>query len=226
MHSHAKAWLTRLGAALPQRSLDAARAALNYMQLGRGMRELGFRPTRLPTRWAVFDDVAARVRDERVLYLEFGVAYGDSIKYWASRLRHPETRLHGFDSFQGLPAAWGPYDRGFFDQAGHVPMMSDPRIAFFKGWFEDTLPKYQPPPHDRLVVLVDSDLYSSVSYVLAGVAPWLRPGSFLLVDDLQFADHAARALREFVGGRLLRAVCADRTLALTAFEVTDTSPAR
>ena len=55
-----------------------------------------------------WDDRPARpaeVQDQRVLYLEFGVFRGRTIRYWSRKLRHPETRLHGFDSFEGLPDA-------------------------------------------------------------------------------------------------------------------------
>jgi hypothetical protein len=43
-------------------------------------------------------------------YLEFGVFTGGTIRYLA-RLRRDQT-FHGFDSFEGLPEAWGGFNLG------------------------------------------------------------------------------------------------------------------
>lgn len=39
---------------------------------------------------------------------------------------------------------------GAFDLGGEIPQFDDPRVRFFKGWFEDTLSEYGPPRHDVL----------------------------------------------------------------------------
>jgi hypothetical protein len=48
---------------------------------------------------------------------------------------------------------------------------SDDRVAFFKGWFSETLPDYVPPPHKQLFVNLDADLYSSTKTVLEFLKP-------------------------------------------------------
>jgi hypothetical protein len=55
------------------------------------------------------------------------------------------SRLHGFDSFQGLPENWLPQrPAGCFSLQGLVSELHDDRVTFFKGWFEETLPSYTP----------------------------------------------------------------------------------
>jgi hypothetical protein len=175
---------------------------------------------RLRDRRAVFDVVASRVHDKRVLYLEFGVYKGDSMRYWSNKLRHPEARLHGFDSFEGLPEDWGPYNKGHFNARGRVPVLSDPRVEFFKGWFEQVLPNYVVPEHDILVVVMDADLYLSTSYVLRWLRSYIRPGTLIYFDEMNHVDHEPKAFDEFMKESSLRfkPVCADRTLAFAFFE--------
>jgi Macrocin-O-methyltransferase (TylF) len=219
--SSTKYLLTLAGARLPEHWIYQAQAAANYLTIGRWMRDHDFQPTsRLRDRWEVFDTVAACVRDQRVLYLEFGVFEGASIRYWASKLHHPDTRLHGFDSFEGLPETWGPHVSGHFTTGGRIPVVDDPRVAFFKGWFDEVLPTYQPPPHDVLVIVLDADLYSSTRLVLTQMRPHIRPGTFIYFDELNHVEHEPKAFDEFMSETSLhfRLVCADRTLAFAFFE--------
>jgi hypothetical protein len=62
---------------------------------------------RLPCRERIFDLIAKDVANKRVLYMEFGVFQGRAARHWSKLLRHPESHLHGFDSFEGLPESWG-----------------------------------------------------------------------------------------------------------------------
>lgn len=53
-----------------------------------------------------------------MLYLEFGVYKGESLRYWARELKHPDSKLHGFDSFEGLPKDFdvnGRYGKSAFN---------------------------------------------------------------------------------------------------------------
>lgn len=76
-------------------------------------------------------------------YLEFGVFQGDSIRLWSQMNTNPESRFIGFDSFEGLPVAWGnSMKAGSFSTSGVVPEIADPRVSFQRGWFNDTLPQF------------------------------------------------------------------------------------
>lgn len=99
--------LALLGQRLSVLTIHRLNAVINYLEVGRWMRARGFRSWRhFWTREELYDAVAGEIADEKVLYLEFGVWRGASISRWSKLLRHPETRLHGFDSFEGLPTDW------------------------------------------------------------------------------------------------------------------------
>jgi hypothetical protein len=200
VQARAKSALTRLGARCSRQTIHRLSAAVDYLEVGRWMRAHGFEPDRrFARREDIFDAVAAGVADARVLYLEFGVYKGESMRYWSSLLRHPEARLDGFDSFEGLPQSWSLEEgRGHFSTNGRVPEIADERVRFVKGWFEDTLPGYEPPEHDRLVVNVDSDLYSSAALVLRTFEPLIVPGTLVYFDEFHARLHELRAFDEFL----------------------------
>ena len=170
--------------------------------------------------------LAAEVGDRAVLYMEFGVHAGVSIRYWSQLLTNPAAKLHGFDSFVGLPHDWTleGHPRGYFSTEGAVPVVDDPRVEFFAGWFEDTLPAYEWPEHDVLVVMVDADLYSSTTTVLAAVRDHLVPGSFLYFDQLHHRADELRAFAELIDEHRdlhFRIVGATRELSSVLFQRID-----
>jgi len=214
-----KQLLTFLGAILPESFLHSLQMILNYMKLGRWNRAQGFvYPIRYPHRSQVFNVVAEKIKDERVLYLEFGVYQGSSMRWWSEALKNPASILHGFDSFEGLPESFddagGKYARGWFSTDGQVPKLDDPRVTFFKGWFDRTLPGYIPPDHDVLVINIDADLYSSTIFVLNTLHPHFKKGTYLYMDDMSRPDHEPRAMEEFMRetGLKFRPLAADVTL--------------
>src|SRR5437870_12064891 len=154
-----KELLTRAGRFVPITYLRLSQAAVNYLAHGRWMHDRGFDlGERLQNRQQVWASVAQRVCEQRVLYLEFGVAHGGSMEYWSKMLRNPQSLLHGFDSFEGLPQAGGRGVKGEFGTAGRVAILEDERVRVVKGWFEDVLEEYSVPQHDVLVMNVAAEL--------------------------------------------------------------------
>jgi hypothetical protein len=192
--------LMAIGGHLSARALTRLTNALGGLEQGRWIAEAGSHVPNLPDRFAVFDEALRRVRGSRPLYLEFGVYRGRTIRYWASHLALPDARFVGFDSFEGLPEDWQPNAQAGSFSVGRVPEVDDPRVSFVVGWFDETLPTYEPPPHDQLIVNVDCDLYSSSRCVLEWLAPHLRPGTLVYFDDLFNRDHQWRALQEWLNG--------------------------
>jgi hypothetical protein len=193
-----KCVLTLVGARLPKHGLTLLEATVRFLRFGHWMREHGLRVTkRVRGRQRVWAAVAERVCNRRVLYLEFGVARGASMRYWSEQLRNPESLLHGFDSFEGLPEGGGPWCMGDFDCGGTVPRIDDPRVRFFKGWFDQVLPGYCPPPHDVLVINMDADVYGSTIYVLRALRPYIKPGVYVYFDEFSELELEARAFDEF-----------------------------
>src|SRR4051812_21898345 len=53
-----------------------------------------------------------RLNEVPVTYLEFGVANGYSFRWWMEKCSNPASRFYGFDTFEGLPEAWGLFAKG------------------------------------------------------------------------------------------------------------------
>jgi O-methyltransferase len=178
---------------------------------------------RVDSRDKVFGIAAQEICDREVLYLEFGVYRGASMRTWSSLLRNPRSKLHGFDSFDGLPESWDlSAEKGHFAMNGAVPVIDDHRVSFFKGWYSDTLPQYVLPPKEQLFVNFDADLYSSTKTVLDFLTPHIAVGTYLYFDEFQAREHEAKAFDEFLSetGWTFRVVAASRGLTNVLFQRT------
>jgi hypothetical protein len=144
------------------------------------------------------------------LFLEFGVAGGQSVNQIAARIRrlNVTARLYGFDSFAGLHEDWREGIRaGEFAQEA-LPIVGE-NVVLIMGLFERTLESFL-AGHPQAVsfVHVDSDLYSSCKFVLATLLEQdrLRAGSVILFDELfnypgWFHGGEYRALGELLPDR-------------------------
>jgi hypothetical protein len=214
--------LTVIGSHTPLSLLWALDKVVRFLRLGRWMADQHFRiPRRASNRNVVFDSVSNQVRDRKVIYLEFGVFRGAAMKYWSQNLKHPESVLHGFDSFEGLPESWSYLKEGSLTTGGQIPEINDPRVKFFKGWFDDVLPTYHLPEGDfeSLIINIDADLYSSTVCIFRHFRKHIRPGTFIYFDDLSHPDHEPRAFEEFMRetGLRFRLISATRALAQAFF---------
>src|SRR5579871_2181831 len=102
-----KRTLMRLGSLCSARVLERCETPLNYLWLGHWMNQHGFAlREHKRVREDLFEDLARKVGSRRVLYLEFGVAQGASLRQWSQLLTNPASHLDGFDTFEGLPFDW------------------------------------------------------------------------------------------------------------------------
>mgnify|MGYP001210953574 CR=1 FL=1 len=139
----------------------------------------------------------------KILFLEFGVHEGYSIKTMASYNTHPDSKFIGFDSFEGLPEDWRNfikvYKKNHFDTNGELPKTDDERIQFVKGWFDHTLPEFlkdfNTNNFSKIVIHLDADLYSSTLYCLVLLSQYF-PRMYIIFDELP--GEEARALEDFV----------------------------
>jgi hypothetical protein len=128
--------------------------------------------------------------------LELGVRHGTSVRI----LAEDGCRVHGFDSFQGLPEAWVGRAPGAFSTSGELPEVP-PNVTLHVGLFEDTLPPFAARMTEApRLVHVDSDLYSSARTALSVLGPRLEPGCVLVFDEYvgnaTWRDDEHRAFRE------------------------------
>ena len=175
--------------------------AINFLEVGQWLKENGYsfrNAPRFRDRSELYAALARKIEQEVVLYLEFGVWQGASLRMWSHLLRNPLSSLHGFDSFEGLPEAWDRFPRGAFGVNGRLPQFDDPRIRLHQGWFHETLPDFVLPAHDRLLLNFDADLYSSTSYVLDTLQKAIRPGTIILFDEFHDRQHEVKAFSEFL----------------------------
>jgi hypothetical protein len=216
-----KYFLTRVGAFLSPGIIYNLAGCLNYLEVGRWMRASGMKIVqRVKEREQLFDLVGAEVSERDVLYLEFGVFHGEATRYWSKLLRNPKSKLHGFDSFEGLPEDWaGVGPKSDWDVGGKIPKIDDPRVRFFQGWFDQTLPTYRFPEHEVMVVILDADLYSSTTTVLNALEDQIAPGTYLYFDEFNHRFDEMRAFDEFVKrtGMKFSVVGATTSLAGVAF---------
>ena len=114
------------------------------------------------------------------LVLEFGVRHGLSIRHLA---KHAAQPVHGFDSFEGLPSAWGDEPEGVYSTGGALPEVPE-NVTLHKGLFDDTLePFLETHPGDIRFCNIDCDIHASTVTVLDAIAPRIKPGSVLVFDE-------------------------------------------
>lgn len=133
-------------------------------------------------------------------YLEFGVAQGESFRWFLKKNTHPETKFCGFDTFTGLPEDYGPFKKGYFDNGKTPPAIDDTRGSFRQGLFQQTLPGFLSSLDNsrRNVIMLDADLYSATLYVLTTLAPYLKKGDILFFDEFAVPKHEFKAYDDFV----------------------------
>lgn len=160
-----------------------------------------------------------------IQYLEFGVASGESFRWFLSKNNDPASRFHGFDTFTGLPEDFGSYKKGTFGSNNEVPQVSDPRASFHQGLFQQTLPGFVQSldPSKRTVVMIDADLYSSTLFVLTTLAPYLRKNDIIFFDEFAVPKHEFRAFLDFTSSyyRELELIAAANNFYFTAFLVNE-----
>jgi tetratricopeptide (TPR) repeat protein len=114
------------------------------------------------------------------LVLEFGVRYGKSIRQIAALV---DQRVHGFDSFEGLPESWHHEPKGSYSTYGQLPAVPN-HVTLHPGWFEDTLPKFLQVHGGNVRFLnIDCDIYSSTKTVLDLLAHRIVAGSVIVFDE-------------------------------------------
>ena len=136
--------------------------------------------------------------ETEVNYLEFGVFGGTSFKWWMNANNNSLSKFYGFDTFEGLPEAWGTYGKG--DMSAILPDVRDSRHEFVKGLFQETLFTFL-STHDidnrRRVIHMDADLFSSTLFVLTTLAKHLQKDDIIFFDEFNVPNHEFFAFKIF-----------------------------
>lgn len=132
-------------------------------------------------------------------YMEFGVASGQSFKWFLNENKRAGSRFYGFDTFDGLPEDWGPFKKGAFSTNSELPEINDIRGKFYQGLFQQTLPGFlkEMDNSKRNVLMMDADLYSATLFTLASFAPYLKKGDIIFFDEFAVPTHEFKAFLDF-----------------------------
>jgi hypothetical protein len=123
---------------------------------------------------------------ENIIVAEFGVWKGESITFFAKRLN--KIKVIGFDSFEGLEEDWSgtSLSKNYFDLHGLLPRVPE-NVSLFKGWFNETLPKYLQVPSNSSEMIgichLDADTYSATHYVLNSLKTRFTKGTIIIFDE-------------------------------------------
>lgn len=152
----------------------------------------------------VLQDLKIKNNDDN-LWLEFGVATGNSINYIS---QFTSNNIYGFDSFEGLPEDWIDdnnhilANKGVFSLNGNIPKVNN-NVILIKGLFQDTLDNFLDIHKNKKIsfVHIDCDLYSSTKFVLEKIYPFLDKNCIIVFDELvniKNDTNELRALNEFI----------------------------
>ena len=135
------------------------------------------------------------------LVVEFGVANGASLRHLAGLT---PRRVHGFDSFGGLPEDWsGTREKtGAFTQRGKLPKVPA-NVTLHPGWFNETLPGFiAANPGPAAFIHVDCDIYSSTVTIFEALRERIGRGTVILFDEYfnypGWRAHEYKAFQEFI----------------------------
>lgn len=203
----------------------AAYSAWREAQAGAVFDDFPCRTPRYERRTELYEFLLSHfdLAEQPVCYLEFGVAGGDSLRWWLGHNVDPASRFYGFDVFTGLPEAWEEKEAGHFSQGGAPPAIDDPRCHFVPGLFQQTLRPFlaETKLAPRRIVHGDADLYSSTLYVLMHLEPHLERGDLVLFDEFTSFEHEFRAWQDVLAatGRRARLLGAVNDYRQVAFEL-------
>ena len=116
------------------------------------------------------------------LWLEFGVASGNTINYIS---KFTNETVYGFDSFEGLPEKWRDgFEKGAFDRNGNLPEVNN-NVELIKGWFNETLLDFITKQSKKVSFIhMDADLYSSTKYILDTLKDYIDTDCIVVFDEL------------------------------------------
>ena len=123
---------------------------------------------------------------------EFGVASGDATRTFL-KMSYINNCLqwNGFDTFLGLPTAWGDLPQGAFSTNGRPPEIDNPIVKWHIGLIENTCLQINSLDYldKNFVVIFDFDLYSATKSAWDQISKFLKPGDIIYFDEAYEADE-------------------------------------
>lgn len=161
--------------------------------------------------------------------IELGVARGGCAALLGMQIATPKARgrkLWLFDSYEGLPEpgandyveesdATGDHVRplpagscfGALEEVRWLILdkcaIPKDRVAFVKGWFENTVPETKDRISSVSVLRMDGDWYESTRISLEAFYDKVSSGGIVIIDDYESCIGSKRAVDEFIAARRL-----------------------
>ena len=135
---------------------------------------------------------------------EFGVASGDATRTF---MKMPYAvnclQWNGFDTFLGLPDAWGDLPKGAFSTGGNPPSIKDSIVEWHVGLIQETCTKINSLDFldKKFIVIFDFDLYSATKAAWDVVSNFLKTGDIVYFDEAYEADEA-KMINEIIESNL------------------------
>lgn len=132
-------------------------------------------------------------------YFEFGVCGGHSFRWWLEHNTNPDSKFYGFDTFEGLPEAYGPFAKGTMAVALENLNINDSRANFYKGLFQDTLVPFLDGYKNgrRKLIHMDADIFSATIFTFSQMYRFLNDGDIILFDEFAVPTHEFMAFKIF-----------------------------
>ena len=142
---------------------------------------------------------AEKLDNTSIDYFEFGVCGGLSFKWWLEHNKNADSKFYGFDTFEGLPEAFGPFGKGSMAVALESLNITDQRASFYKGLFQDTVVPFldQYKSNRKKLIHLDADLFSATLFSLSQLYRFLNDGDILLFDEFAVPKHEFMAFKIF-----------------------------
>ena len=152
-------------------------------------------------RYKLYDEISRteQLDTTDIDYFEFGVCGGHSFKWWLEKNKNTASRFYGFDTFEGLPEDFGPFEKGSMAVALESININDQRASFYKGLFQDSLPPFLEGYRKgkKKLIHLDADLFSSTLFALSQLYRFLEDGDVLLFDEFAVPKHEFMAFKIF-----------------------------
>ncbi len=138
--------------------------------------------------------------DSEWVGFEFGVASGDATRTF-TKMPYAVNCLqwNGFDTFLGLPDAWGDLPRGAFSTGGHPPLIQNANVKWHIGLIQETCADINSLSFldKKFIVVFDFDLYSATKAAWDAISKFLKAGDIIYFDEAYEADEA-RMINEII----------------------------
>ena len=140
--------------------------------------------------WESFGDTLGK---SEWIGFEFGVASGDATRTF---MKMPYSanclQWNGFDTFLGLPDAWGDLPMGAFSTGGNPPLIQNANVKWHIGLIQETCVGIDSLSFldKKFIVVFDFDLYSATKAAWDVISKYLKVGDIIYFDEAYESDEA------------------------------------